>query len=91
MSGKSRAGATPDRGWFRKGRSGNPEGRPAASPPPRASRSGGANTPDPIWRIFSNGGAAEPLPAPISTNGCGVNVRMLLQAKFVRPESFATA
>ena len=35
MNDKSRSGATPNRGWFRKGRSGNPGGRPKAS---RASR-----------------------------------------------------
>lgn len=31
MNDKSRSGATPNRGWFRKGRSGNPGGRPTAS------------------------------------------------------------
>jgi hypothetical protein len=35
VSDKSHSGATPNRGWFRKGRSGNPGGRPTAS---RASR-----------------------------------------------------
>jgi len=33
----SRSGATPNRGWFRKGRSGNPGGRPTASRAPQAS------------------------------------------------------
>ena len=37
MSDKSRSGATPNRGWFRKGRSGNPGGRPTTSRPSRAS------------------------------------------------------
>ncbi len=38
MTDKSRSGATPNRGWFRKGRSGNPRGRPITSPalPPSA-------------------------------------------------------
>ena len=31
MNDKSHSGATPNRGWFRKGRSGNPGGRPTAS------------------------------------------------------------
>jgi hypothetical protein len=31
VSDESRAGAKPNRGWFRKGRSGNPGGRPTAS------------------------------------------------------------
>ncbi len=31
MNDKSRSGATPNRGWFRKGRSGNPGGRPTTS------------------------------------------------------------
>jgi hypothetical protein len=31
VNDKSRPGATPNRGWFRKGRSGNPGGRPTAS------------------------------------------------------------
>jgi Family of unknown function (DUF5681) len=31
VNDKSRSGATPNRGWFRKGRSGNPGGRPTAS------------------------------------------------------------
>jgi Family of unknown function (DUF5681) len=34
---KSRSGATPNRGQFRKGRSGNPGGRPTVSRAPRAS------------------------------------------------------
>jgi Family of unknown function (DUF5681) len=37
VSDKSRSGATPNRGWFRKGRSGNPGGRPTASREPQAS------------------------------------------------------
>jgi hypothetical protein len=37
VSDKSRSGATPNRGWFRKGRSGNPGGRPTTSRPSRAS------------------------------------------------------
>ena len=37
MSDKSRSGATPNRGWFRKGRSGNPGGRPTTSRPSQAS------------------------------------------------------
>ena len=37
MSDKSRSGATPNPGWFRKGRSGNPGGRPTASRAPQAS------------------------------------------------------
>ena len=37
MSSKSRSGATSNRGWFRKGRSGNPGGRPTASRAPRPS------------------------------------------------------
>ena len=37
MNDKSRSGATPNRGWFRKGRSGNPGGRPTASRAPKAS------------------------------------------------------
>jgi hypothetical protein len=32
-----KSGATPNRGWFRKGRSGNPGGRPTASRAPQAS------------------------------------------------------
>ena len=31
MNEKSRSGTAPNRGWFRKGRSGNPSGRPTAS------------------------------------------------------------
>jgi hypothetical protein len=34
---KSRSGAKPNPGWFRKGQSGNSKGRPTASRPPRAS------------------------------------------------------
>ena len=34
---KSRSGAKPNPGWFRKGQSGNSNGRPSASRPPRAS------------------------------------------------------
>jgi len=34
---KSRSGATPNRGWFRKGHSGNPGGRPPTSRPSQAS------------------------------------------------------
>jgi hypothetical protein len=37
MNDKSRFGATPNRGWFRKGRSGNPGGRRTTSRPSRAS------------------------------------------------------
>ena len=37
MTDKSRSGATPNRGWFRKGRSGNPGGRPTALRPSQAS------------------------------------------------------
>ena len=37
MSGKSGSGTTPNRGWFSKGRSGNPGGRPTASPTPQPS------------------------------------------------------
>ena len=37
MSDKSRSGATPNPGWFSKGRSGNPGGRPTASRAPQAS------------------------------------------------------
>jgi hypothetical protein len=37
VNDKSRSGATPNRGWFRKGRSGNPGGRPTASRAPQAS------------------------------------------------------
>ncbi len=37
MNDKSRSGATPNRGWFRKGRSGNPGGRPTASRASQAS------------------------------------------------------
>ena len=37
MSDESCAGAKPNGGWFRKGRSGNPGGRPTASRGPRAS------------------------------------------------------
>jgi Family of unknown function (DUF5681) len=37
VSDKSRSGATPNRGWFRKGRSGNPGGRPTTSRPSQAS------------------------------------------------------
>jgi Family of unknown function (DUF5681) len=37
VNDKSRSGATPNRGWFRKGRSGNPEGRPTTSRPSQAS------------------------------------------------------
>jgi hypothetical protein len=37
MSGKSGSGKTPNPGWFSKGRSGNPGGRPTASPVPRSS------------------------------------------------------
>jgi uncharacterized protein DUF5681 len=34
---KSRSGAMPNPGWFRKGQSGNSNGRPTASRPPQAS------------------------------------------------------
>jgi hypothetical protein len=37
VSGKSGSGTTPNRGWFSKGRSGNPGGRPTASPAPQSS------------------------------------------------------
>ena len=37
MKDKSRSDATPNPGWFRKGRSGNPGGRPTASRAPQAS------------------------------------------------------
>lgn len=37
MNDKSRSGATPNRGWFRKGRSGNPGGRPTTPRPSQAS------------------------------------------------------
>ena len=37
MSGKSGSGKTPNPGWFSKGRSGNPGGRPTASPAPQSS------------------------------------------------------
>jgi hypothetical protein len=37
VNDKSRSGATPNRGWFRKGRSGNPGGRPTTSRPSQAS------------------------------------------------------
>jgi hypothetical protein len=37
LSGKSRSDATPNRGMFRKGRSGNPGGRPTASRAPQPS------------------------------------------------------
>jgi hypothetical protein len=37
VNDKSRSGATPNRGWFRKGRSGNPGGRPTTSRAPEAS------------------------------------------------------
>jgi hypothetical protein len=37
VSDKSRSGATPNRGWFRKGRSGNPGGRPTAFRAPQSS------------------------------------------------------
>ena len=37
MNDKSRSGATPNPGWFRKGRSGNPGGRPTASRASQAS------------------------------------------------------
>src|SRR5260221_8866402 len=37
MSRKSGSGATSNSGWFRKGRSGNPGGRPTASRAPRPS------------------------------------------------------
>ena len=37
MSGKSGSGTTSNRGWFRKGSSGNPGGRPTASPAPQPS------------------------------------------------------
>ncbi len=37
MSGKSGSRKTPNPGWFSKGRSGNPGGRPTASPVPRPS------------------------------------------------------
>ena len=37
MNDKSRSGATPNPGWFRKGRSGNPGGRPTTSRPSQAS------------------------------------------------------
>jgi hypothetical protein len=34
---KSRSGAKPNAGWFRKGQSGNPNGRPIASRPSQTS------------------------------------------------------
>jgi hypothetical protein len=37
VNDKSRSGATPNRGWFRKGHSGNPGGRPSTSRPSQAS------------------------------------------------------
>jgi Family of unknown function (DUF5681) len=37
VNDKSRSGPTPNRGWFRKGRSGNPGGRPTTSRPSQAS------------------------------------------------------
>jgi Family of unknown function (DUF5681) len=37
VNDKSRSGTTPNRGWFRKGRSGNSRGRPTASRPSQAS------------------------------------------------------
>ena len=37
MNDKSRSGTKPNRGWFRKGRSGNPGGRPATARAPQAS------------------------------------------------------
>jgi hypothetical protein len=37
MSGKSGSKKTLNRGWFSKGRSGNPGGRPTASPAPKSS------------------------------------------------------
>ena len=37
MNDKSRSGATPNRGWFRKGSSGNLRGRPTTSRAPQAS------------------------------------------------------
>jgi Family of unknown function (DUF5681) len=37
VNDKSRSGATPNRGWFREGRSGNPGGRPIASRASQAS------------------------------------------------------
>jgi Family of unknown function (DUF5681) len=37
VSGKSGSGKTPNSGWFGKGRSGNPGGRPTASPAPQSS------------------------------------------------------
>jgi hypothetical protein len=37
VNDKSRSGATPNRGWFRKGGSGNPGGRPTASRASQAS------------------------------------------------------
>src|SRR5215831_16716782 len=37
MSKKSRSNAKPNPGWFAKGQSGNPRGRPAASPAPQGS------------------------------------------------------
>lgn len=37
MNKKSRSGAKPNPGWFRKGQSGNSKGRPTASRPPQAS------------------------------------------------------
>jgi hypothetical protein len=37
VSGKSGSGTTRNRGWFSKGRSGNPGGRPTASPAPQSS------------------------------------------------------
>lgn len=37
MNDKSRSAARPNRGWFRKGRSGNPGGRPATSRAPQTS------------------------------------------------------
>jgi hypothetical protein len=37
VSGKSGSRTTPNRGQFRKGSSGNPKGRPTASPAPQSS------------------------------------------------------
>jgi hypothetical protein len=37
VSGKSGTGKTPNRGWFSKGRSGNPDGRPTTSRAPQSS------------------------------------------------------
>jgi hypothetical protein len=37
MNKKTKSDAKPNPGWFRKGQSGNPRGRPAASPAPRGS------------------------------------------------------